>query len=326
MSTFDEDNAQGQLHISSASVTDKAIALLDAAGGRHRFLFLHYFDPHFSYLLHEDFDFDPDYRGDVDSGVSHNSLLVKAREPSFSDRDVRHLLALFDSEIRFTDRHLGRLFRYLRDSGRYDDTLIVFTADHGESFLDRTRWIGHGRTLFNELIHVPLLIKLPAGASAGTPGASAGTPGASAGIRVKTPVALIDVVPSLLDVLGLTPPRGDVFEGRVLPLANPEALRQLGDEPIFSETMAQHRWLQSVVMGQWKLIANRQKSWFRLYDLEADPGERTNLGRADPQTTETLGATLRAWAARVDAERHEGAVPDFTEEELKRLRALGYLQ
>ncbi len=312
MTSFDENDAQGHLHVSSASVTDKAIALLDGAGSKPRFLLVHYFDPHFSYIQHQDFDFDPDYRGDVKSGTPYGALRKRAREGSFSEPDVHHLRALYDSEIRFTDQHLGRLFRHLRDSGRYDDAVIVFTADHGETFLDRNRWIGHGKNLFNELIRVPLLIKLPARANAGT--------------RIETPVALIDVVPSLLDVLGLKPPPGDVFEGRALPLADPEALARLADEPIFSETMARRRWLQSMIMGKWKLIADRKNGRFRLYDLEADPGERTNLARTDPRTAERLGKTLRAWTARIDAERHDGAVPDFTVEELERLRALGYLQ
>ncbi len=320
LSSLDEDNALGPLHVSSESVTDKAIALLDDdSSDQPFFLFLHYFDPHFSYMLHEGFDFDPEYRGDVASGERYGTLVERARERTLSERDVEHIRALYDSEIRFTDLHIGRLLQHLRDLDLYDDAVIVFTADHGEAFLDRQdRWIGHGKTLFGELIHVPLLIKLP--------GAGAGSRSASAGTRVAAPVALVDVVPSLLDVLGLPAPRNGRFEGRALPLARPDTLRRLEAEPVFSETMARRRWLQSVVLGQWKLIANRQTGRFRLFDLEADPGERRNLARKDPRTADRLAKTLRAWSARIDTERQEGATPNFSAEEIERLRALGYLQ
>ncbi len=312
MSTFDEGDARGPLHVSSASVTDKAIALLDGAGDEPLFLLLHYFDPHFSYLLHEGFDFDPDYRGDVKSGERYGTLVQRAREQTLSEQDVEYIRALYDSEIRFTDLHLGRLLQHLRDSGRYDDAVIVFTADHGEAFLDRNdRWIGHGKTLFGELIHVPLLFKLPEGKSAGT--------------RVATPVALVDVVPSLLDVLGLPAPPDSRFEGRTLPLAAPEALHELAAEPVYSETMARQRWLQSIVLGRWKLIADRKSDRLRLFDLEADPGERRNLAKANPETALELAETLNAWSTRIGTERRAGATPSFSAEELERLRALGYL-
>ena len=313
MSTFDEDDAQGPLHISSPSVTDKAIALLGQIQSEAPwFLFLHYFDPHFSYILHDEYDFDPEYQGEIESGAPYGSLIERARERKFSERDIHHLRALYDSEIRFTDRHIGRLLQSLQDQKLYDDTLIVFTADHGEAFLDRKdRWIGHGKTLFRELTHVPLTIKLPAGEGAGT--------------RVATPVGLVDIVPSLLDALGLPTPRNSGFEGRALPLATPEALTQLEAEPIFAETMARKRWLQSVIHGRWKLIANRQTGNLRLFDLETDPGERRNLATSDTQTADRLAKTLRAWSARMATERREGAKPSFSDEEIERLRALGYL-
>ncbi len=313
MTAFDEGDALGPLHVSSESVTDKAIAALDLHGARDRplFLFVHYFDPHFSYILHQDFDFDPDYRGELSSGEPYGSLLDRARARSLSERDLRYLRALYDSEIRFTDQHAGRLLEHLRRQELYDDTVIVFAADHGEAFLDRKdRWIGHGKTLFGELIHVPLVIKLPAGKSAGT--------------RVSTPVALLDVVPSLLELLDLPAPPG--LEGRALPLVAPRALRGLAAEPVFSETMARRRWLQSVVAGRLKLIADRKTGRFRLFDLEADPGERHNLAEEDPQTADRLARVLRTWNSRLDAGRREGARPNFTAEEIQRLKALGYLQ
>ena len=76
--------------------------------------------------------------------------------------DIKYLKALYDSEISFTDEYIGKLLDKLKELRLYDNTLIIFTADHGEGFLERgDYWIGHTKTLYQELIHVPLIIKLP---------------------------------------------------------------------------------------------------------------------------------------------------------------------
>ena len=75
--------------------------------------------------------------------------------------DLRELRRLYDSEIRFTDGHIGRLLEQLRESGAWEDTLIIVTADHGEEFLDHGQF-GHAKSLYEELVGVPLLIKAPA--------------------------------------------------------------------------------------------------------------------------------------------------------------------
>ncbi len=310
---FDEADARGPGHVSSASVTDKALAVLDPQQQQPFFLLLHYFDPHFAYRLHEGFDFYPEYQGDVQSGEKYNSLLKRARSETIRDDDLTYIRALYDSEIRFTDLHIGRLLQHLRDNGLYDNTLIVFTADHGEAFLDRNdRWIGHGKTLYQELIHVPLTIKLPGQAAAGA--------------VVKTPVGLIDIVPTLLDFIDIPYPSQHRFEGRSLPLTDVDSLLQLPAEPVFSETLARNRWLQSVVDGRWKLIVNRETEKLRLFDLETDPLEANNLADSEPATTRRLAAELSSWSARVDERRHNAGSPaSFTKEEQERLRALGYL-
>ncbi len=310
---FEESDARGPDYVSSASVTDKAVHFLEGQGEKPFFLLLHYFDPHFAYQLHEEFNFDPDYEGDVQSGESYGKLLQRARNETLSEDDVTFIRALYDSEIRFTDQHLGRLFKHLRDRDLYDDTLIIFTADHGEAFLDRKdRWIGHGKTLFQELIHVPLAIKLPASEGAGT--------------IVNTPVGLIDVVPTLLELFDIPLPNRHRFEGSVLPLNDLDVLSQLPPTPVFSETLARNRWLQSVVEGQWKLILNRETQKLRLFDLAADPLETTNLADREPATTRRLMGALRSWSASVDERRQGAGSPaSFTTEEEDRLRALGYL-
>ena len=311
--TFNEDDALGPDHVSSPSVTTKAIAHLDAKPKSPFFLFLHYFDPHFSYLLQEPYDFDPDYTGDFESGAPYGALLERARGETLSDRDLEHVRALYDSEIRFTDAHIGRFLEHLEVLGLYDDTLIVFTADHGEAFLDRNdRWIGHGKTLFQELLHVPLLIKLPGAQPAGQ--------------VIETPIGLVDVLPSMLQVLGLPLPRDHRFAGRAVPLTDIAALSDLLARPIFSETMARGRWLQSVIDGRFKLIVDRKKDRRRLFDLEADPGETIDLLEREPETAARLLRELSTWDAQIAADRDSAEPARFSREEEERLKALGYLE
>ena len=306
---YDEQNARGPGHVSSPSVTDKAIAVLRRAQRQPTFLLAHYFDPHFNYLRHEPFDFDPGYDGELPEHMGE--LRRTARD--LGARDLDQLRARYDSEIRFTDEHIGRLIAALRELGRYDQTLIVVTADHGEAFMERDdHWIGHTKTLFQEAIHVPLLIKLPGGAGGGS--------------VIDAPVGLIDLVPSLLRYLDLRGPAGYRFDGEALPLADPAALRAVDGRPVFSETTARGRWLQSVVHGRFKLIFDRRHQRMSFFDLERDPGESNDLAGDPPPELRELARALRGWNQTMDPRRPRAEEPpELTAKEQERLRALGYL-
>ena len=306
---FDEADARGPGHVSSRSVTNKAIAALKRPERRPVFLLAHYFDPHFNYLQHDPWDFDPGYEGDLPEHMGELRRIARDLSP----RDLEQLRARYDSEIRFTDEHIGRLISTLRELGRYEQTLIVVTADHGEAFLDRDDgWIGHTKTLFQEAIHVPLLIKLPGGIGGGA--------------VVDAPIGLIDLVPSLLATLDLRAPLGYAFDGRALPLDDVSALRAGPERPVFSETTARGRWLQSVVRGRFKLIFDRQRGRMSFFDLDQDPGERNNLATEAPPALRELARELRAWNQAIDPRRPETEEPpELTARERERLRALGYL-
>ena len=158
---FDESNVLGHHAVTSEGVTDRALAYLDSVGDDPFFLFLHYFDPHFSYLEQEDFAFRedrPPYDGPIKSDMK--IMKVKRLRRSMKEEDLEELLRIYDSEVAYTDHHLGRVFDHLRESGRYDDTIIVFTADHGECFLEHG-YIGHASILWNAVLHVPLIFKAP---------------------------------------------------------------------------------------------------------------------------------------------------------------------
>jgi arylsulfatase A-like enzyme len=310
--TFDEENAQGHAHISSPSLTEKAIVFLDSNEEEPFFLFLHYFDPHFAYVLHSSFDYYPDYKGPIPSGMPYRDLVRFI--PEMSEEDIDYVRALYDSEIRFTDEHIGELLNALKAHGLYDDSLIVFTADHGEAFLDREdKKIGHERTLYQELIRVPLMIK-PAGNSPR--------------IVVDQHVGLVDLVPTLLAHIGLSAPKNYRLDGRVLPLSDAEALSKMEPQPVFSETKARGRWMQSVTWDHWKLIYNRKFDIPMLFNLAEDPGETSAVNEEHPEIFENLKAALNLWSDEIQQKSQgvEVSQPEFTPEQLEQLRSLGYVQ
>lgn len=310
---YDQSSAKGHLHVSSPYITDEAIEYFDKKGKSEQpfFLFLHYFDPHYAYLLHQGHDFDPDYRGHLDTFIDQREMY--RRTGSFSDADIQHIQALYDSEIRFTDEHLGRLFEALRSRDLYKDTLIIVTGDHGEEFGSREPpHFGHSQTLYHELIHIPLIIKMP---------------GRAKHQSIETPVGLIDLTPSLVAALSLEVPEGHYFEGRAWPLRKPKALAELTEVPIFSETRLWGLFRQSVFFANRKLIYDHRNQETLLFHLGSDPSEETNLAEKHPRSIKAYLQRLEQWTNHVHSRREGGepAAADLDSEEMEQLRALGYL-
>jgi arylsulfatase A-like enzyme len=301
---FDESQAQGHGYVSSPTLSDKAVSFLDRHGDEPFLLFLHYFDPHFDFILHEGFEFGPAYEGRrIRSGQPIGELRRLA--PDLTPDDVAYLRSLYESEIAFTDAQIGRVLRRLEELGLYEDSLIVFTADHGEEFLERgDDWIGHTRTLYGEVIRVPLIVKRPGPARRDT---------------VSEFFSLTDLMPLIAEHAGVSLP-ATVEHG------DGGAATFDGGRPIVSETLRMAR-LQSVVDDGLKLIQNLDTGRRRLFDLRRDPGERDDLlGRApdEVQRLTLLLENYREWTgALIRGERPDEA--QFTEEQLEQLRSLGYV-
>ena len=299
---FNEEHVLGHAAVTSEGVTEVATRLAGqlAAEAEPFFLFVHYFDPHAAYVEHEASAFGGagDYAGEVKSGLLFKEL--RGMTDRVDAEDLHEIRRLYDSEIRFTDGHIGRLLEQLRESGAWDDTLIIVTADHGEEFLDHGQF-GHAKSLYEELVGVPLLIKAPARLGI--------TPGV-----VEEPVALVDLYPTILEVTGVPGP--DDLEGEpLLPVA------PLG-RPIFTETGRGGRGF-AVVDGGLKLIVQRDGSC-ELYDLHADRAEQTDLAEARPADVERLGALVEEWREAQRGKVKGGAKVQLDRERSKRIENLGY--
>lgn len=325
----------------AAATTDAVLGRVDATWrDRSIFLWVHYIDPHVPYLpppkLAEQFD--PGYRGRYAAsfgaelgGVgdrAYPSDLPKAqavfRNPLPPEVNA-HVRRLYAADVRATDDQIGRLVEGLKTRVK-NDWLVVFTADHGESLGEHDFFYDHGDYVYNASLQVPLGFVLPPG----DPRARSAT--------ASDWVSLVDVAPTLIELLGLevSPGAAGRIEGRSLvPILEGGTLPP---RPVFAESgrsfypdLIRRRVgfdvagrFRAVVDGDWKLIwtpGQTPEMEFELYDLASDPGETVDLYRPDHPQARRLAEHLQGWY-RIGG----GGERQPSEEDRRRLRSLGYLE
>lgn len=271
------------------------------------FLYIHTSDPHAPYLPAAPFraQFAPDAI-EVATAIERNP----DREIWSGDPDeIRQILSLYDAEIAANDASFGVLLDRLSELDLFDDTVIVFLSDHGEEFLDHGGWT-HGRNLFAETLDVPFLIKLPK---------------QRRGQRVSGVVQHVDLLPTLLDLIGAPQPADG--EGRsLLPLLVDRGHQSLGARPGYSHVDLVRRLSTSVIVGEWKLISRQNKGTrtLRLFNWPHDLHENNDVASRYPVRTAALTALLDEKLTR-QATAPQGEEAELDAELEKRLKALGYL-
>ncbi len=229
--------------------------------GKPFFLYVHTIDPHVPYIPPDRIlrRYDPEpYRGPV-SFVRDRLLLehVKLGKVRLGERDKARLRALYDAEITYHDEHFARIVEGLRQAGLLEETAIFVVADHGEEFFEHGS-VGHGHSVYEELLHVPFIVRWP------------GAPPR----RVRAPVSLADVVPTVLDALGVEPPE-EVSGRSLLPLLRGEP----EGRPRVSVSGFQDGW-RVVQLGEHKLAVRSGRD-FRYFDLRSDPDEQEAMGLSE---------------------------------------------
>jgi arylsulfatase A-like enzyme/Flp pilus assembly protein TadD len=212
-------------------------------------------------------------------------------------------LDAYGGEIAYVDEQLGRILEALGE--REESTTLIVTADHGESLGEHGE-VSHGLFVYESSLRVPWLM--------------AG-PGLPAGRRIGTPVSLVQVLPTALDLLGLPLPEG-LDGASTLPLlreGEPEAVPIHG-ESLFGRTQYDWAGLRTVRRGRWKLIEAPRPE---LYDLESDPHEEHDLAAARPELVAELREEMRRHAGR--GGRLDADHLSVSEETRRRLEALGYV-
>jgi arylsulfatase A-like enzyme len=302
----------------AAAITDAVIDYLDRRDiPPNLFLFVHYFDPHVPY--------DPPPPYDTMYGETAGAIKLQDHPATaFGDPppEIRRILYDYTGEVSYMDHHVGRLLDDLRRRGILDHALLVVTSDHGECLGDTVdRRVGHGSTVYECELRSVAMFRLPNGAQGGR--------------RLDLPAASIDVLPTVLDYVGLTIP-SDV-EGDVLDLAGSEPATSArtrfaeASKPRSEESDASwfnDRKARCVRQGQFKYIQTPYRATEELYDLSADPLEQRNLlGSFTPEMVSRaaeLRRQLAAWTAM------QNPLPTHfdqqqRDETVRRLRALGYL-
>jgi arylsulfatase A-like enzyme len=277
-------------------VTDHVVDWLEKNKGKKFFLAVHYMDPHDPYFVHP-------YTGEGYARVSMPNP-DPALAGKFSD--------LYDGEIEFFDAEFGRLLGWFEEHGLYDETVMLLTADHGEEFYEHEGW-WHGTTLYDEQIHIPLIIKPEGWRKRGV---------------VMTGLARnLDIPPTLLSLAGARIPPS--MQGT--PLIDTTGSVSLALEYVFSEEDFEGNVLQAVREPHRKLVlANkgnpRGLAEREFFDLAADPGELKNLAGSQQELESELAAriaTTEKLALESAVGAQKGEIDQATQE---RLKALGYVE
>ena len=284
-------------------------------------LWIHLFAAHPPYFNGGDLAatvLDPGYNGPVVPRKQRLDRIMQDDIP-LDEADLRHLLAVYDASIMGTDRSIGRYIDILEQHGKLDKTIIVLLADHGEDLYQHNRYLYHGCSVYQSSLHVPLAIVAPGIIPAGT--------------EIGPAVELIDVLPTLLDLLNIEGPAES--HGRSLipllqrgasPSASKPAFSQYGDTAI-----------RTVLDYPWTLIDNPEGitpycfadvedlypiSSVELYNLAEDPLESINLAEQMPGKVFELQDLLRArFADQIDRSEDQ----ELSEELIRELEALGYV-
>lgn len=298
----------------------KTVAWLRAHRQDRFFLYVHCFAPHAPYAPPEPF------RGLFLQGrQTRDEALVAGQPPRpdektgmfrrLNEEDLAYLTGLYDGHVAFGDACVGRIRQCLQDLGLARDTALIVTADHGEEFMEHGGF-DHGRTLYEEVLHVPLVMEAP---------------GRTARRKVVPEVVrLLDVAPTIMDLVGLPMPKS--MQGRSL---LPALERPLPAEPSVAELglgpRQEGRWQVpaqlrvAVRMGDAKVVRGPDGHW-EYYALSDDPRESHNLVTMGQTVPPEMRALLEEWRRSILSSAGAAALRPLSPEAVEPLRALGYMR
>ena len=305
------DVMPASLDRSAAGTTRDALAWLEGHSENPFFLFVHYFDPHYPYAPPEEYrgrfgPADPGAGGPVPGKLFDPDMLRDSRRDDAIDVDDvteaqwAYVKGLYDGEIAFTDQAVGDLIAGLEAKGLRDRTVILVLSDHGEELGEHGSF-EHGHTLYNELLRVPMIVSLPGVIPENQ--------------RVARQVRLVDVTPTLLDLLGYKP--STHVEGVSLvplmkgdtELATP-ASALLPPNVAYAGALLYGYEKKSVTSFPWKMIREVRTGREQLFNLEQDPGEQRDVAAESPEVVEVLNEVIvktmldisDTWYVRIEGE------------------------
>lgn len=311
-----EGRAPGDV-VRATEMTDRFVEWLDARSDRPYFAYLHYLEPHEPYTPPEPYAsrFSPEVRGFTD-GTMSTLEVVKNERPS--EDFVRNTLALYDGNLAYVDAEVGRLVSELRARGRWERTVFVLVSDHGEAFWQHGVR-GHGTHAYEEFVRVPFVVRVPEVA-------------ALRGVRIADLVELVDLAPTLLDLLDLPLPPNAAAGRSLLPLLS--GVTPDPPPPVFVRNHDGGRWEYGIRDGRYKYIHYFDRRPDEFFDLATDPLEQKNqwpqaqyppLRSIAQPMYDRLGAWVGAGDGVGDGVAASSAGVDSLDADTREaLRALGY--
>lgn len=319
-----EDKNRESIHIRSNVINKKITKFLRTYLAKENrqplFLWIWSTDPHDPYTPHESVSgyFDIDQYEPIDNQYRLlGEFTTRVQKSHFtwpSQSELEYMIALYDQEILYNDISFGKLLNKLTRMGLYEDSLIILTADHGEEFQDHG-WYGHGKTLFNEQVKIPFIIKADE---------------IKKGVQ-NAQVQHTDIYPTICDILDIPLPYeldGDSLLSSI----------DFDSRPIYAEEALDGHYLRSLVLGPNKFIYNLPEgkylhlNWrsvlpYEMFNIQNDPNEKYNIiDLSDPVCAymrQRLSAEFASPFSRLGIQYQKTEIPPKLEETL---RALGYLK
>jgi arylsulfatase A-like enzyme len=286
----------------AARINARVLEWLSNGDSRPWFCYVHYMDVHHPYEAPSEY-VTRFRRGSAELPRTDHVWMKRVRQEGLSAQELTHLVDMYDAEIAYLDDQIGHLLNELSRRGMGDELLVVVCSDHGDEFNEHGG-VSHGHTLYEELTRCPLVFVWPNRVPA-------------RGV-LDCWVANVDIVPTVLDLVDIAPPRG--LGGATLV---PYFRGDCEGHPAYSEMKG-----SAVRRGRWKLW-EPPDGMPVLFDLEADPTEQRDLAKAEPDTMRSLHVLLSAWRRGLVPPRMRppaDAVPILDSATVDMMRTLGYIE
>jgi len=306
--------------LSGEKITFKAIDFLEGNPKKKFFIWIHYFDTHYPYQenkLYPATNFTNDSLFDKSKKISVSSAHVSSgpvkgvpagtiNTKGAATINPDSYIAQYDSSIRAVDQYIGILVSALKATRRYENTLIIITADHGEMLGEKGYYFQHGYFLYQPLIHIPLIVickgRIPANKE-----------------YVYPLSAHLVIAPTILDILGLTKV-GSMDGESLMDILNAKPSKI--PHEVWSD---EGGCVKSLIEDEWKIIYNCRSQDYELYNLNNDQGEENNLKDKERVIFDRLSKKLDNYHQYVPPENSNKA-SSLSEFEKQKLKSLGYTQ